>query len=651
MKKFIFTSLMLSVFLAGAQDFNYNYKTYSWSSELPAFAPAKTDTGFTDIILFYKQFTEFLQEDGSVKKVLLTHKLKYISDNKGVEDNNKLIFPVGMDQSLIQLRTRVVKNGKLVSEASKADLTRVQEKEQEYNIIALKGVEQGVLIETISALYIDPDLYDSDYLQFSVPMKKVEYTLIAPERLVFGMKVYNGNATVTDSISNERRFFYTSLKDIPAFNREEKYALVNANKLRIEYLLKENTATNYKNAKWPELGRVFFDRIHSDYDKNEKELGKILSKTKYESFKTEDEKIVAIENYVKSNISVEDNAPGVPLVANMVKNKYASPYDYNLLLIQLFRKAGITHEIVLSCKKDDKRFDPEFDSWAYLRNVLIYFPASKKFLDPQSVLSRLGRIDNGFLGQTGLFIRMLSVGELVSGVATIKTIPAPAAAENMDIEEYTVNFTPNLEGITIKYHREMSNYADNQLRALYYFYNEEQRKQLMEGFLQGFDKESKITGLQVKNYSLASYQEIVNPFIIEAEISSTHFNETAGEKILFKVGEIIGPQVEMFQEKARQNPVDMEFNHSYNRRIVVNIPEGYQVKGLDKLPMNLKIADKDKQLCGFVTTYELKGNVLTILNTEYYNELHFSKEFFEDFRKVINASAEFNKISLLIEKK
>ena len=56
-------------------------------------------------------------------------------------------------------------------------------------------------------------------------------------------------------------------------------------------------------------------------------------------------------------------------------------------------------------------------------------------------------------------------------------------------------------------------------------------------------------------------------------VSYTHLD-------VYKRQELIGPQVEMYNERARQYPIDMGNAHAYKRLMKVKIPEGYKVSGL-----------------------------------------------------------------------
>jgi hypothetical protein len=54
---------------------------------------------------------------------------------------------------------------------------------------------------------------------------------------------------------------------------------------------------------------------------------------------------------------------------------------------------------------------------------------------------------------------------------------------------------------------------------------------------------------------------------------------------------------------------------------------------------------------GFISSYTIEGNKLVITIHEYYKEINYAKSRAENYRKVINASADFNKVVLVIEKK
>ena len=57
------------------------------------------------------------------------------------------------------------------------------------------------------------------------------------------------------------------------------------------------------------------------------------------------------------------------------------------------------------------------------------------------------------------------------------------------------------------------------------------------------------------------------PLEISATIFATNNIEKAGNKYLFKVGELIGRQAEMYQENERQFDIEIPNPHQYTRNI------------------------------------------------------------------------------------
>ena len=141
------------------------------------------------------------------------------------------------------------------------------------------------------------------------------------------------------------------------------------------------------------------------------------------------------------------------------------------------------------------------------------------------------------------------------------------------------------------------------------------------------------------------------PFILHIKAKSGDLLERAGNKILLKIGLVIGPQEEMYQEKERKLPMSVEFGHFEQRRIELLIPEGYQIRNLQDLKMKQVYMDNGIQTMGFISDFSLNGNVLVIDIMEDYRNISYPVNQYEEFRKIINTSSDFNKVVLILEKK
>jgi hypothetical protein len=138
-------------------------------------------------------------------------------------------------------------------------------------------------------------------------------------------------------------------------------------------------------------------------------------------------------------------------------------------------------------------------------------------------------------------------------------------------------------------------------------------------------------------------------FIVYSDYKSLSLVETAGNRLLVKIGETIGPQVELYFDDERTIGGTSDFNRWYYRRIILDIPEGYRVVNPQASHFDVTV-DKDQEtVFAFVSTHSFENNQLIIDIDEYYKIIDVEPEHFEGFRKVVNAAADFNKVVLVLE--
>lgn len=168
--------------------------------------------------------------------------------------------------------------------------------------------------------------------------------------------------------------------------------------------------------------------------------------------------------------------------------------------------------------------------------------------------------------------------------------------------------------------------------------------------VKALSKSDDVDNIKVENSAMTDFVKD-KPLIVEADIKSAELVERAGNKLLIKVGEVIGPQVEMYQAKPRQLPVILEYPHALDRQITLVLPDGYQVKNLNDIKFNVVSKTNGTETMGFISTYTVNEKEVKINVHEFYKQLSYPVSEFEEFKKVINASADFNKVVLILEKK
>jgi hypothetical protein len=138
--------------------------------------------------------------------------------------------------------------------------------------------------------------------------------------------------------------------------------------------------------------------------------------------------------------------------------------------------------------------------------------------------------------------------------------------------------------------------------------------------------------------------------VLTTVLQSPKLMEKAGPKYLFKVGELIGRQVEMYQDEHRSLPIEVEYPHSLPRTLRIRIPDGYKVVNPEAVRIKELFNEGGKDIAGFVSDYKMEGNELVVSINEFYGQTSYPISRYETFRKVINAAADFNKVVLVLQK-
>lgn len=572
----------------------------------------------------------------------------HIHDAGALDSYNKIYLPISSNSEVVDLKVRSISPKGIVKELDKNAIKETTEDGQTYKMVAVEGLEPGFEMEFYYVIKTPLNIYGTELIMKQMPIRKWEFLIISPSFLKFEAKLYNTTGIKKDTIIDKIAFIGYEINNL-APQYDEKYSAGQANVNRIEYKLAYNTLNNKnKILTWKDAGNRFFEIMHTNTKNTAKELEKLLKKEKIIGL-TEEASIVAIENYIKSNISIKEDAENMS-PENILKSKFGEEGGITRLYVQLFEAANINYELIVGISRNKKKFDKTFETWNQLDKYYFYFPNNQKYLDPNNPMFRLGMIDASLEGTEALFISNVTLGEMKAGLTKIKTIPFSTNQVNFDNIDASITFSSNLENADIKYTRTVSGHQSGELKGYILLSNETQKKEILESILKSSLKEdTEFTNTQVKNYDINS-EEVNLPLIINTDASNKSMIEKAGKKYIFKLGDIIGPQQELYNEHPRKQSIDIGNAHSYIRKIKVTIPEGYSVKGLEDIKRNITFNYESKKAMGFVSDYKQEGNVLTININEYYNVVLLPVEVYDDFEKVINAAADFNKVSLVFEK-
>lgn len=624
--------------------------------DFPAHPKMNNDTlGSSDaktVVVHEKRAVDYVfNKQGDLEKYYFLYRKVFIKTETGVEENNKIYTPGGDISDVIMFKARTLSAaGAVVTEQFRSDLKAEDDKESgKFFKCAIEGLKPGMFVEYFYVSRVYSNIRGTEYLQTKQQKLKVEYEIISPAELIFEAKIYNAEGLsfkkiTDDTTKNVIRCNFGSIAVKPT----EEYTSDDANLVRVEYKLAYNhyqSKARYQT--WESAGIVYYNAYHKEIPES-KALKKLIKENKLTG-KSALEKIYFIEQFIKTGISFNDQSP-YETPDDVLKYKVASELAVIRMMVAYFRELEINYELCLGSSRLENPLDKSFDSWNYLQSVMFYFPDENKYLVPKSYELRLGQIPYEMAEVDVLNIREMKLGNTAKGLSSIKHLGTPELKNNIDTLRANLEFNKDMSVIKIQVSRRITGYMANQIRPYYYYSPQDKRDELIRNYLKQDDEHITIQSVDVKNFDLAEYME-ETPFAVDAELTHKALVERAGDKLILKVGEVIGRQAELYQEKKRTADIDVRYPHNYYRVIKIRVPDGYKVASLKPAEINFLFKDeKGKNQMAFVSRAEQSGNIITIYVDEYYAFTLLPKSKFEDFKKVINAAADFNKVTLIFER-
>lgn len=623
----------------------------------------EVDKQFKDasaVVLKDIRIMNFFYDKDNYKKGLQslfsTYKVIQINDTRAIESYNKIYIPLSGVIDILDIRARTISPTGVIVELNKTNIKEVENKEGEgaYKIFAVEGLEKGSRLEYYFKVKKEVEYSFRITTQGSEPVQLQQIHIISPGNLKFDYKTYNGVSQSVDSLfsedttgDNDRRFTVITSKDVVG-REEEKYSDYTASLMRHEIQLAYNSVIGKARVlTYSSAVQRMYPVFYTEDPKAAKPIQKLSNELGLSKLSPED-KIKHIEFYVKANIQeVKSDGDEYIDVVKILQKRLARSAGIIRLYMHLFTANGITCQVVYTTDRTKIVFDPDFETWNYLDETILYFPDFDSYLDPSSVVLRYPQIPLGYSLNNGLFMEEVSVGKFKSATGTIKKIPASDVSKNGEVIDAYCKFNKSLDSVNVKLTRSYSGFLASNDRFAYNYLQKDEKKKFMDELIKFCMPDGKVISEELKNTGLLEGDK---PLDIIGEVAGGALIEKTGKDVLFKIGDLIGLQTEMYQDKPRQSDIDVELENYLNRTLRVEVPAGYKLSGLEALNANVKCMFEGKEACGFVSSYELKGNILTVTVKEFYNVVLMPKSQFDSFRKVINASADFNKINIVLEK-
>ncbi|MBX2970424.1 MAG: DUF3857 domain-containing protein [Cyclobacteriaceae bacterium] len=625
--------------------------SHDWEANRGLFELSDEESNYPDYVVESHRRYLYRWEGDNLVTYLTDHKITRVKTTAAIERHNRIYISMRNVQDIIELKARSINKHGKVTIFDKNNLKEVKDNKSDntYRIFAIEGIESESEVEYFYTLKLNPRMQESYYFQRDTPMRLFTFELVSPKSLVFDLRLYNDSGIIaSDTFDMQNRYSFTK-RNIPG-TRNEEYTFVDAYSKRIEIKLTYNfSSTNARLNTWADAARVFYRTLAKADKETERTLDAFIKRLKDNPKADPVVRIKNIEDKVKSLVRVNRSSsdPALNDVMAILKSLQASEEGITKVMFRVYERLGIPIYIVLTCDREYGKFDGTFDTWAFLDEYLFYFPHTGGLLDPDEFELRYPLIPRTLSGHQGLFIEPVSVDNLKTGIAWIRDIPAlPYTADTNDLE-IEVQLDGELEHAQVIQNQTFVGYDAASLIPYYSIMSKEDQSKFVDELFR-----ASIPDLLIDKWSVSMSEKAHMPVIrFSVNYRTKSFLEVAGTRLLFKFGELIGPQSELYSEQSRQFPVENTNNRGYTRVIKFTIPKGYTVNNLNALNSNVEYRDGDSVPFSFTSSYTVNGDVITVKIEEYYKQLYAPIERFEDFRKVINAAADFNKVTLVLIKK
>ncbi|WP_456441586.1 hypothetical protein [Psychroserpens sp.] len=639
-KKIAFIALLIIT----TSGFSQHHLTYDWEKKPKLHKLSDNEKQESSIAILKKVILEFDSEENSTEPKLYEtkHTIIHVNDDLGIAQHNTVYIPMYDVKRLIDVKARTISpTGKviLLNKDNIKDVSNVEEY-GDFKIFAIEGAESNSEIEVLYTVEREFDIYGSETIQANYKIKEAQFLFITG-KLQSNVKAYRTleifEAVKIDGTKGQ----ILTIKDIPAMV-EEEYATPKANNIAVVYQCFPKGENISQNMFWRNvsnnIGRQFFPETVVSQAKDD--ANSILEgKTNLTTFK----KAALVDIFIKSNYTiVKNNNQDLSDLNYILTNRSSSDYGILKVYAQYLTALDVEFEIVITSNRFLNKFDPEFFVPGMLRDFLIYFPSERKYIAPDRFEGRIGEAPFNILGNYGLFIS-----------SDFEHYFSKIIQEDPDYSrirrDMNISFKNDFESVTI-----------DQDQDYYGHWSETSRAVLSLSTEQGIsDYKDYLTGSGIEDKEILSYEtfntdmnqlEYNIPFKVKTTISSEVLLEDAGDSYIFQIGLVIGTQSELYQETERINPIEMIYPNRYNYEIIVNIPDGYSVEGLESLIIDKSyLASNGKETAKFESNYKLENNKIIITIEEFYKTHEFDLNKYEEFREVINAASDFNKAAILFK--
>lgn len=640
-------TLVLITFQLNAQLFPF-FKHHEWED-----APEWSEKEISDELYFYTKYLlaieyEYDLNTASYFKYETQHYKVKLTTDAGIEEYNKVYIPMDGVYKIKKLQTRVIKDDEIVKITPKVEEFYSEDAEERYYYFPLSGIELGDEIEVMYTLQKDPE-FDGDqfFFQSDIPIYDFEFFFIAPNDAYFQFLPHNGieQPTLIDTILQKHQW-YLQMDSIPA-NEPEYFSEYNNTIMKLDASLRGfDTPADRSYSPYDEFNLLLNMVYNVSFEKKDaKALRELNTRLGIYNMRNTEEKIRAMEHYVKTQVLVSSSVPDQSM-AEIVETEKTNSVGSILLMMGMCQLADIEYQYGFISDRYDTHLSNQIESMYFLQNYFLYFPEIDKYMAPLDFSTRLGYLSADWVPNNGYFLEQKRYPVLATDW-TVRPVAGTTAQENKDSIIIRINVNEEMDEGELTIERHISGYKAGQYQTYYYLFSENRKKEKHDELLNFFQDNSKFRMVDIQNTD--PQDAFVKPLIIKGKMTELYrpFIEKADNKTIFKLGNLFGEHVSVHNLEKKKS--DFIFSNPMIRSysVIVTFPKGVDISNKESIFQTSDYCDLDDIL--MQASFHQEGNVMTYTSREEYRSYRYSIDDKEDVFNAFRYYDELTKMNLIIE--
>ncbi len=635
MKKITLLLVFLTFFKIEAQEI----KSYTWDA-VPSFKAIPEEyKKLPAVVLLDKRWvhTRINTNMYGFAKFKMEHFAVKINDASEINKYNKV---TAEDNNTIRdtkdFHARVIKPNGDVRVLSESQIVNSDIKNVKSTVF--EGVEKGDILEYYFIVKENPTSNGVEIYQKDAPVLHAEFTLT--DSGTAASRLFASPEFTDNKIKN--KIFYTADNIQPMIN--EKSSKKFKNLVKVFYLI-SGTSQGMKFKQWEPFFKTYVKEL-KPYAYSGGDVKKLLQKLNLKD-KSTDEQLTILDEYIKTHFesysegeTINSSTKIVDGTGKLRIRDFICIYKYALEALK------IPYEIMANEDRFVGELDDEMMTFFEFTDFNFYIRETNKYIFPNTGYAPYGNplyeyqdtkakgYDPKKKQNTTIFIPEVSSDFTKNQTESIVTL-------NDDLSKVTIEKKISNSGYTA----EIMRYAYTDVA------NNEEKKDLSDLVkrISMNDVEVKLLDHTVENLDFKN-NYINKPFVINSKLESVEsFTEKAGNLLVVNLGKVIGSQSNLYQENTRKSDIDLKYAQEYHNQIIFNIPKGYKVDHYEDLVIDKVMKYDEKKNCSFKSTVKVTDNQVIINIEEKYKSIHYPKDLYQEYRKVYNASSDFNKASIVLK--